>query len=113
MMPTQSVEAPPRGWRFRIGVGLLVLGLICPFLILLVTASSLSTEWKTLISGLLLVGGPEIITFVAVVFLGKEGFNCVKSRLIAFFKYTARHTRLSRTGYRTDLPYQRECIVID
>lgn len=103
MLPTQPAESPPLGWRFRIGIGFFVLGWVCPLFIPLVTTSSLSTEWKTIVSGLLLVGGPEVFTFVSIAFLGKDGFNYIKSRLFAFLRRAAPHARVSRTRYNTGL----------
>ena len=38
-------------WRFRTGVTLIAIGWICPLFIPFVTKSTLSTEWKTALSG--------------------------------------------------------------
>lgn len=75
MTVNKVVEAPPNGWRFRVGIGFFVLGWILPLMIPFVTASDIPTEWKTTISGLLLVGGPEIFSFVSIGFLGKDGLT--------------------------------------
>ena len=103
MAQTAVTAAPPPGWRFRIGIGFFVLGWVCPLFIPIVTATSLSTEWKTTISGLLIVGGPEICSFVSIAFLGKAGFNYLKSRIFAFFKRAAPQAKVSRTRYRIGL----------
>lgn len=103
MTLTQASEAPPVGWRFRIGIGFFVLGWVCPLFIPLVTASGLSAEWKTAISGLLLVGVPEIFSFVSIAFLGKDGFNYIKSRVFAFLKRAAPSGRVSRMRYHIGL----------
>lgn len=103
MTVNKVVEAPPNGWRFRVGIGFFVLGWILPLMIPFVTASDIPTEWKTTISGLLLVGGPEIFSFVSIGFLGKDGFNFIKSRVFAFFKRAAPGARVSRTRYRIGL----------
>ena len=103
MIQTQTAEPPPPGWRFRIGLGFFMLGWICPLFIPLVTASNLSLEWKTMLSGLLLVGGPELFTLVSVAFLGKDGFNYLKSRLFAIFKRAAPPARVSRIRYNTGI----------
>ena len=103
MVPIQTTELPPPGWRFRTGIGFFALGWVCPFFIPLVTASSLPAAWKTIISGLLLVGGPEVFTLVSIAFLGKDGFNYISSRLFAFFKRAAPQARVSRTRYNTGL----------
>lgn len=103
MTLTQSDGAPPPGWRFRIGIGFFAIGWICPLFIPLVTTSSLSGEWKTTISGLLLVGGPELFSFVSIAILGKDGFNYLKARVFGFFRRAAPAARVSRTRYRTGL----------
>ncbi len=100
MAQTTPAVAPPPGWRFRIGVGFFVLGWICPLFIPLVAASGLSTEWKAIISGLLAVGGPELMTLVSIAFLGKAGFNYLKARLFALFKRAAPPDQVSRIRYR-------------
>ena len=79
-------EDPPRGWRFPVGLSILIVGFISPVFIPLVTASSLSTAWKTALSGLLAAGIPEVFSIVAIAIMGKPGFNYVKGRLFAFLK---------------------------
>jgi hypothetical protein len=53
-------------WRFRTGVTLIAIGWICPLFIPFVTRSTLSTEWKTALSGFLLVVGPELLSLTAI-----------------------------------------------
>ena len=103
MVQKEPAEALVPGWRFQIGIGFFVLGWVIPFFIPFVTASNLSTEWKTTISGLLFVGGPEVCCLVSIAFLGKAGFNYITSRAFAFLKRAAPSARVSRTRYRTGL----------
>ena len=103
MHPTQTSEPPPPGWRFRIGLGIFVLGWICPLFIPLVAASNLPIEWKTMLSGLLLFGGPEVFSLVSIAVLGKDGFNYLKSRLFAILKRAAPPARVSRIRYNIGL----------
>lgn len=103
MADNQTITQPAPGWRFRIGIFFFAFGWLCPLFIPLVTASGLSIEWKTTISGLLLVGAPEVFSFVSIAVLGKSGFNFLKSRVLAFFKRTAPARRVSRTRYRIGL----------
>jgi len=51
---SQAVVPPPKG-RLLFGGAVFVLGLLCPLLVPLVAASDLPTEWKTVLSGLLLL----------------------------------------------------------
>ncbi len=100
MAQTTPAAAPPPGWRFRIGVGVFVFGWSMPLFIPLVAASELSTQSKAVISGLLAVGGPEVMSLVSIAFLGKAGFNYIKARMFALFKRAAPPDQVSRTRYR-------------
>ena len=90
-------------WRFITGIVLITAGWLLPLLIPLVTISSLSTTWKTMLSGFLLVGAPEVAALVAIVILGKDGFNAIKTKLLAMIKRAAPRARVSRTRYRVGL----------
>ncbi len=81
-----SLKPTTPGWRFKFGVYLLVLGAICPLFTPLVAMTGLSTEWKAALSGLLLVGIPEIFLLVAIAVMGKDGYNYIKAKVFAFFK---------------------------
>ncbi len=90
-------------WRFRTGVALIALGWICPVFIPLVTRSTLSTEWKTALSGFLLVVGPEVLSLLAIAILGKDGFNYLKDKFFALLRRAAPTAKVSRTRYRAGL----------
>ncbi len=96
-------EGPPPGLRFKLGVGFFVAGWACPLLIPVVTATNLSTEWKAAISGLLLVGAPEVFSLVCIALLGKAGFTYIKHRAFALFKRAAPKAKVSRARYRFGL----------
>jgi hypothetical protein len=93
----------PTGWRFRLGLTFFALGWICPLFVPLVTSSSLSTEAKTLFSGILIVGVPEIFSVISIVFLGKDGFNYIKERIFTFLKRIVPKGEVSRIRYRIGL----------
>jgi len=94
---------PPASWRFRTGVALISIGWICPLFIPFVTKSTLSTEWKTALSGFLLVVGPEVLSILAIAILGKDGFNYLKEKVFALFRRAAPTAKVSRTRYRAGL----------
>ena len=71
----------PQKSRLILGGTVFVGGFFSPLAIPLVTNSSLSTEWQTLLSGVLVLGIPEVFMLVAVAILGKQGFDYIKSRL--------------------------------
>ncbi len=99
MKPEQS----PGGWRFRLGLTVLIVGWFSPLLIPLVTRTSLATEWKTIISGLLAVGIPEVFTVAAIAIMGKSGYNLIKERIFSFLKKHGPPDRVSLTRYRIGL----------
>lgn len=100
---TAPAEQPPTGWRFRLGILFFVLWLVCPVFIPLVYLTGLTASWKTILSGLLVLGIPQACGLLAVILLGKEGFNYLKGRLFGLFKKLAPPDRVSRTRYRIGL----------
>jgi hypothetical protein len=98
-----AAEKPQAGWRFRLGLIIFVVGFASPLLIPLVTASGLSTQWKTIISGALAVGIPELFSIVAVAIMGKSGFDYMKERFFTLLKKHGPPERVGRTRYRIGL----------
>jgi len=94
---------PRPGWRFRIGLIVLVVGWLSPLSIPLITATDLPTRWKTIISGLLAVGIPEVFTVAAIAIMGKSGYNLIKERIFSFLKKHGPPDRVSLTRYRIGL----------
>ena len=50
-----------------------------------------------------MLGVPELLWIIAVSFMGKEGFNYIKTRVFGFLKKLAPHDRVSKTRYRIGL----------
>ena len=100
---TSKNEQPRAGWRFRLGLTIMIVGWLSPLLIPVVTRTSLATEWKTIISGLLAVGIPEVFTVAAIAIMGKSGYNLIKERIFSFFKKHGPPDRVSLTRYRIGL----------
>ena len=98
-----KTEQPRTGLRFRLGLTILIVGWLSPLLIPIVARTSLATEWKTIISGLLAVGIPEVFTVAAMAIMGKSGFNLIKERIFSFLKKHGPPDRVSLTRYRTGL----------
>ena len=98
-----KTEQPRAGWRFRLGLTMLIVGWLSPLLIPVITRTSLATEWKTIISGLLAVGIPEVFTVAAIAIMGKSGYNLIKERIFSFFKKHGPPDRVSLTRYRIGL----------
>ena len=98
-----KIDQPKAGWRFRLGLIILVVGWLSPLLIPVITRTSLATEWKTIISGLLAVGIPEVFTVAAIAIMGKSGYNLIKERIFSFLKKHGPPDRVSLTRYRIGL----------
>lgn len=76
-----TAEQPPPAWRFQVGILFFMLGLLSPLFIPLVTATNLSTAWKTTLSGLFMLGVPELFWLVAAAIMGKSGFHHLKIKV--------------------------------
>ena len=85
--------------RVIVGAVIFVSGQMAPLTIPLVTSSSLPTTWKTALSGLLLLGIPEIAILLAIAVLGRAGFNRLRARIFGSLKDTLLPECVSRTRY--------------
>ena len=72
--------------RFIVGSAVFGIAFLAPLLVPLVTTSDLSTEWKSGIAGLLIIGIPEVGMLVAVAIMGKDGYEALKRILQRLFK---------------------------
>ena len=72
--------------KLILGTIILVAGFLLPLIIPLVLASDLSTSGKSILSGLLAFGIPEVFMIVAVAVMGKKGYEFIKGKAINVFK---------------------------
>ncbi len=101
---SDSTETELSKSRLYTGGIIFVTGFLSPLLVPLVTASSLPVAWKTTLSGLLLVGVPELAMLVAAAVMGKAGFDYLKQHIFGFLgKYFAPPETVSLTRYRIGL----------
>ena len=91
------------GWRFYGGIILFVLGLLSPLFIPLVTTTALPAGWKTALSGLLMLGIPELLWVAAAAIMGKAGYNYIKGKFWGFFKKMAPPDEVSPARYLVGL----------
>ena len=89
--------------RLILGGFVFVLGFLSPLFIPLVIGSDLSAGFKSLISGILAFGIPEIFMLMAVAILGKAGFSYLKSKIFGWFKKYGPPDTVSLTRYRIGL----------
>ena len=100
---SQANNMPAGGWRLGVASVLIVLSLSSALFIPLVAGMDLSTEVKTAISGLLVLGLPQLLIFIAVTLVGKSGFNYIKGRIGGFFKQFGPPKTVSKNRYRIGL----------
>lgn len=96
---SQNVLQRPPAWRMAIAMVLIAVSLGSPALIPLVTGSELSTEVKALISGLLVVGIPQLLMVAAVALVGKSGFAYIKQQAIGKLMKLAPPREVSNVRY--------------
>ncbi len=97
-----SGVAPARS-RLLVGGGVFIFGWLCPLFVPLVLGSNLAGEWKTTLSGLLLLGIPELFTLAAVAILGKSGFEHLKGIFFVLLRRLAPPDAVSLGRYRVGL----------
>lgn len=103
MNNNETAKAPTPGPHFYTGVTILVIGFLLPLLIPFVAYLDVSTEIKTLISGILLIGGPEVFSVIAIAIMGKPGFIYIKSKVFALLKRALPTGEVSRLRYNIGL----------
>ena len=96
--PTKDSLDLPRN-RLIGGIAIFVIGHMGPLAIPLLSATSLSASAKTIISGLLIFGIPELSILLSVVVLGKAGFNALKARIFGWLGRTLLPSDVSRPRY--------------
>ena len=83
---TYNAAAPAPGWRFRVGMALIVVSFLSPLVAVLLPFTDLSTTMKATLGGAFLAGIPEVLSLAAIAVLGKPGFAYVKSRIMALLR---------------------------
>ena len=72
-----AAKAPvlKRDWRFYAGMTALALSVVMPLVALFVPLLGLPTAQSVVLAGVLVAGGPEVLSIVAVGLLGRETFQ--------------------------------------
>ncbi len=95
---TPKIQKAPKN-RIIIGAVILIVGFLSPLLIPMVLSSGLSDGLKTVISGGLAFGIPELFMLVAIGIMGKEGFDYLKRYLRLVLKVYGPPERVSKLRY--------------
>ncbi|MBT8441352.1 MAG: hypothetical protein KJO76_03115, partial [Gammaproteobacteria bacterium] len=85
------------------GLALFIFGLIAPVFVPAIAILGLPAKWTATLSGLLMLGVPELLWVAAVVVLGKDGFEAMKSQAFGVIKRHVLPETVSRTRYRIGL----------
>lgn len=86
-----------------LGTIILVVGFLLPLLIPLVLTLEISAAAKSIISGLLAFGIPEVFMIIAVAVMGKKGYEFIKGKAIKYLKRFAPPDAVSLFRYRMGL----------
>ena len=98
-----SVEKPISNRRMVAGAIVFVLGFLSPLLIPVVAKTDWSTGLKTFLSGVLAFGIPELFMVIAVMVMGKPGYELLKEKIGRFIKPLLPPDRVSSTRYNIGL----------
>lgn len=93
----------PSKVRFIIGGIIFISGFLSPLLIPWVLTLEISIAYKSVISGLLALGIPELFMLIAVGILGKPGFKYLKSSIFKWLKKYGPPDEVGRTRYTIGL----------
>jgi len=99
----QKTAIRPGGMRFYLGLFFFGLSWLMPFSGIWIAGSNLPPMVKTLLIGLLSIGGPEIVGLIAIAILGKDCFEFLMGKAFGFLKGLAPRGSVSRTRYRIGL----------
>ncbi|MCB1074785.1 MAG: transporter suffix domain-containing protein [Simkania sp.] len=75
-----------RNWKFYLGVTFIVLSFVLPLFGFLVPFLGLPVGVAAVLTGFLVLGGPEVMIVLAVLFLGRPVFNLIKEKVFRIFK---------------------------
>ncbi len=101
-----AIQTPPAAYsrkRFALGVILFACGRLTFLLIPLVRSSSLTSDWKNVLSVICVFGLPDLFTVFSVAVLGKEGFAHLKQLLFRRLKRFAPSAKVGKLRYRIGL----------
>jgi hypothetical protein len=93
----------PGGMRLYFGLFFFGLSWLMPFLSIWIASTALPIAAKTLIIGLVSIGGPEIVGLIAISIMCKECFEFLLSKSFGFLKKLAPRGSVSRARYRVGL----------
>ena len=85
--------------RYYVGLAIFILGFLSPLAIPLLLKTNLRDGLKTLVSGLLVFGGPEILMILAGLVMGKENLTALKTKVGSWIKPLVPPTYVSKPRF--------------
>jgi hypothetical protein len=101
--PPPTFEHKPLGWRMSVALALWVGGFFLPLLIPVVAALPVPVATRTALSGLLILGLPQLFTVIAIAFAGKSGFHYLVERVFGAARRLGPPAHVTRLRYRIGL----------
>lgn len=98
-----SENIPISKTKLVLGGIIFALGFLCPLLIPAVANTDWPIGLKTFVSGLLAFGVPELFMLLAVVVMGKPGYDYLKQQIGKFLKPLMPPDKVSQTRYKFGL----------
>ena len=96
--PTSAVSADfTSTWRYKVGLFLIIVGHLALVTGILLPILGLAPKGKAGLVGVLILGG-EVVGLSSIVFLGKEGFKAIKSKIFGAVK-ASYETRVGPTRH--------------
>lgn len=88
-----------KNWKFYLGMTCFVLSFVLPLIGLLIPFVGLPVGVTVVLTGFLMLGGPEIMIVLAVLLLGRPVFNLFKEKVFQFFKKKKPRKQVSKFRY--------------
>ena len=93
-----------RGWRYRVGLVILVLSLILPVLALIfLPLFGFPKNVNAVVFGLSLAGGPDVLMIAAAAIMGKENMERILGKIGTWFRRVLRWDTVTRRRYTIGL----------
>ena len=99
-MDATPSESTPTGWRYRVGVALLVLSFVLPLVALVVVPLfGFPENVNSVLFALSIVGVPDLLMILAVAAMGRDNIERIVGRIAPWFKRLLRWDEVTRTRY--------------
>ena len=88
-----------KDWKFYTGFVFFVLSMILPLIGFLIPFLDFPLIFTAILTPFLMIGGPELMVLLAVLFFGKNTLVYYKNKIYKIFKKTPKHKPVSKFRY--------------